>query len=152
MTSGSIRLSKKILVFFLSIVTILSSQGCLDSPESLGSIPKLVIYHPEEETRVFVISHGGNTMYDSINITIENDTSSKNMSYCLEVQTSSPSFELEITILLGDYIYRFSGHLTITEETKDEDTTWRLTFEDHLHHNKTIEEKLPYKQLLESVE
>ena len=152
MSSGCIRRSKKILVLFLSIVAILSTQGCLDSPESLGSIPKLVIYHPEEETKAFVTSHDGNTIYDSINITIENDTSSKNMSYSLEVQTSSQSFELDITILLGNHIYQFSGHLTISEETKNDKTIWKVTLEDHLNHNKTTEEELPYKQLLESVE
>jgi len=151
MTLGRTSLSARILTFLFCLMVLFTTPGCLDSSESIGNIPKLVIYHPEDETKVYITSQNGDTIYDSLNITMDNDTTSRTQAYSLEVRTPDSSFELLVTVILGDHVYRFHSHLTITEKTEDDESIWKLTLEDRLHHNKTTEEELPYKQLLESV-
>ena len=151
MSPGSQRLFAVFLAV-LSCMAALPSTGCLDSPESLTTIPKLIIYRPEEETKVFVSSQDGEAIYNSINITLENGSSVRTMSYCYEVSTPRTSFELDINVTYKERSYHFFGHITINQEEKDKEDSWTVVITDHLDDNKTTEKELPYKQLLESME
>lgn len=146
--------SRRLFAVFLAVLGCMAavpSTGCLDSPEPLATIPKIVIYHPEDETKVLISSQDGEAIYNNINITLENESSVKTMSYYLEVATQRTSFELDITVDYKERTYHFQSHISVSQDPDDEEN-WLVEITDHLNEDKVIEKELPYKQLLESVE
>ncbi len=152
MTRGLSFKLRQFQVIFLCLAMTLSFLGCLDSSDSLGNLPKMMIHRPGDSATIFVSSQSSDIIYDRINITIDNETTSRIEVFSLEVGTQKESFELHVSAFKGDRKYRFHGELSFSEEEeKDGSTTWELTVIDHLHDNITFKESLPYKQLLVSV-
>ena len=151
MTCGRTRAARTFKVLFFSFLLALPFLGCLDSPDSLTDIPRVTIYRPDDHTKIFVTGQNADTLYDSINITIENTTDFKEQVYSLEMETPSQSFELAIEVLWEEKIYHFKGHLELEGETEDDKTSWKMTYINRLDENKTTEETLPYKELLEKL-
>lgn len=134
-----------VCLFSISLVSVVFT-GCFDSTSSIQGIPKLILDRPEEKTKIFITSQNAETRYEYINITIDNETSSTTNTYGLEVETPKKSFELFIEVLRNEHSYHFHGNLSF--QTDDEEK--KVTIKDFLNHNRTIEENIPYKQLLES--
>ena len=137
-------------VFAISIITLTVGLSGCDGPQPMASIPNVILYSIQNQTRVFVT--GDDYMYESINITINNETEMENFTYGFTSGTSSDDIKLEVRVVDNqsnedrEKFVNYTYSALIMVEVKDDEINFILT---DTNHDDEIERKSPYKTLME---
>jgi len=108
----------------LIILLLIGVSGCISSPleSPLSSMPELTIYYTNNETKLLVQSNGFH-IYDSITISIDNETITENNTIAISSKTNKTSFSLNV--LVNDmtqesiFLYIYNASITINKNPAD---------------------------------
>jgi hypothetical protein len=131
------------------IIFLCSFSGCIDPPPSpLGSIPRVLIDHIEddEETKIY-IQGLDDYLYSNITIQINNNTITENYTYGLHLTTTLEKFALNISVWDELKEYEYMGNFTMLHN----DDGLTLEIQDDRNED-PIKRSLPYKMIMERKE
>jgi hypothetical protein len=85
-------------------------------------MPELTVYYTNNETKLLVRSNGFH-IYDSITVTIDNETITENNTIAVSLKTNKTSFSLNITVndtTLGSiFLYIYNASIIINKNPAD---------------------------------
>lgn len=108
----------------VTILLLMGLSGCISSPleSPLSSMPELTVYCTNNETKVLVRSNGFH-IYDSITITIDNETIAENNTVAASSKTNKTDFSLNVTVndttLESIFLYIYNASVIINKNSAD---------------------------------
>ena len=131
------------------IIFICSFSGCIDTPPSpLGSIPRILVDHIEEDEETKIYVHGlDDHLFSNITIKINSNSVTENYTYALHLTTTLHKFAVNITIWDELKEFQYMGNFTVLHN--DDEIT--LEIQDDRNED-PIKRSLPYKMIMERKE
>ncbi len=142
-------------ILLICTLALTQSGGCLrniyddDSPSSISALPELIIdYHmAANETKFWVKSPITDYRYDSITLTVSNETTTRreqdNYTYSIDLAVQFETFRVNVTARSQRTIYSFSCNCKIMRTELDT----RMFKIDYLLDDELEVEEVPFEEL-----
>ncbi|MFW6048136.1 MAG: hypothetical protein ACOC87_02420 [Candidatus Natronoplasma sp.] len=154
-------MKRYISVIFI-LILVVSSLGCLDSPEPPGAdIPRLIVDYDEGPNETFdtIIHVRGMepVRYENLTLYLNGTQIIRQNSFSIEHRTNRSKFKLEVNATRKEKRYNFKGNLTARPEVEENDHGDEVIFKLTYHDDQELKEEyleeadLPFQKALNQV-